>query len=220
MPTALTFTTLQEDVRQYIERGSATYDTAVYEQIPKWINLTERRIARELKVQGFIRSVTSQMVAAEPVLQKPDRWRETISINFGTNIGTATTYNQRTPLRELAYEALILYWPNRATTGVPRFYADYDYQHWIVGPSPAEAYPFECMFWELPPLLDMANQTNYLTENAPNALLNGTLDQAYSFLKNDAEKAKYKAEYDRDMAALSGEDLQKILDRYYKRNTS
>jgi len=220
MPAELTFTTLKARIRDYIERGSAAYDLKVDENLPTFINLTERRMARELKIQGFQEVVTAQMIVSQAVYQKPDRWRETISINFGTNLGTATTFNQRTPLRELSYEALLQYWPNRTVTGTPRFYADYNYQNFIFAPTPSQTFPFELLYWQLPPLLDDSNQTNWLTEYAPNALLHGCLDEAYSFLNNNDQKAKYKAEYDRDMAALSGEDLQKILDRYYKRTTS
>jgi hypothetical protein len=51
MATTTTFTTLKEDIRRYLERGfTLASDAIVYEQIPRLINLAERRIARELKV--------------------------------------------------------------------------------------------------------------------------------------------------------------------------
>lgn len=220
MATEFTFTTLKETVRSYIERGSAKYDTVTNTQIPVAINLTERRMARELKIQGFQRSVFFTMQASLGVYQKPDRWRETISINIGTNLATATTFNQRVLLRELSYESATNYWPNRTTTGTPKFYADYDYEHYLFVPTPSTTFPAEILYWELPPLLDDRTQTNYLTDFAPNPLLHGTLAEMFGYLRNEQERAKWAAEYDRDMAALSGEDLQKILDRNYKRSTS
>ncbi len=48
----MTFTSLKEDVRRYLERGYVD-DTTVYEQLPRLINLAERAIATELKFQGF-----------------------------------------------------------------------------------------------------------------------------------------------------------------------
>lgn len=220
MPVAMTYTSLIDDVRLNIERGSATYDPSVSEYIPKAINLTERRIARELKIQGFQSYVVFMMKPSLGVYQKPNLWRETISVNVGTNISTATTFNERVNLRELAYEAAIAYWPNRTTTGTPRFYSDYGYSALLITPTPAVGNPCELAFWGLPPQLDDTTQTNYLTEFAPNALLHGTLDEMFGYLRNDADKAKWKTEYDRDMAALNGEDLQKIIDRNYKRQTS
>ena len=99
MPTAMTFTSLLTDLRQYLERGTSV-DTTVFEQLPRLINLAERDIARKLKIQGFINVVTSAMAAGTSVYAKPDRWRDTISINFG--IGAAN--NQRTPLFPRSYE--------------------------------------------------------------------------------------------------------------------
>ena len=85
MAQTMTFTTLQEDIRRYLERG-ATYasDPVVYEQIPRLINLAERRISRELKIQGFINVVTGTLTVGQSVYSKPDRWRDTVSINIGT----------------------------------------------------------------------------------------------------------------------------------------
>jgi hypothetical protein len=88
MATTMTFTTLQEDVRRYLERGSSfASDPVVFEQIPRLINLAERRIARELKVQGFINVVTGTLQSGNAVYAKPDRWRDTVSINIGVGPG-------------------------------------------------------------------------------------------------------------------------------------
>lgn len=106
------------------------------------------------------------------------------------------------------------------TNGVPKFYADYDYAHWLIAPSPDAAYPWEILYWALPPPLDATNTTNWLTNYAPNTLLHASLVELYGFLNQPDQMALWKQEYDRDMGALVGEDLQKIVDRYYKRQTS
>lgn len=210
MATTLTFTTLQEDVRRYLERGSTfASDPVVHEQIPRLINLAERRIARELKIQGFINVVTGTLQAGVAVYAKPDRWRDTVSIN----IGTGAQNNTRKVLFTRAYEYLLSYWPDRTATDRPIFYADYDYTHWIYSPTPDADYPFEVLYYELPPLLDDVVQTNWLTEYAPQLLLYGTLLEATPFLKNDERISVWQSMYDRSAAMLNGEDLAKILDR-------
>jgi len=216
MPAAMTFTTLKQDLQRYSERGEAVFDQTVYDQLPSIINTAERRIARELKIQGFINVVTSAMVANQRAYAKPDRWRETISMSIGTGTGN----NTRVFLKEMSYEAAGTYWTSMSTASVPRFYADYDYENWLISPTPAAAYPWEILYWELPPLLDDTTTTNWLTDYAPNALLHGALVEMFGFVRNDEDMAKWKAEFDRDMGALAGEDLQKIVDRYYKRATS
>lgn len=208
MPTAMTFTSLQEDVRRYLERGYVD-DTTVYEQLPRLINLAERAIATELKFQGFINVVTSTWVAGTSVYQKPDRWRTTVSINFGTG----TDNNSRTPVYARSYEYCRSYWPDSTQRDVPLFYADYDYQHWLITPTPDANYPVEAVYYQQPPLLDDTNQTNWLTDYAPNALLYRTLLETVPFLKNDDRIGTWQAMYSQQMQAINTQDIQKITDR-------
>jgi hypothetical protein len=210
MATTMTFTTLQEDVRRYLERGNSyASDPVVYEQIPRLINLAERRISRELKVQGFINVVTGTLAVGQAVYPKPDRWRDTVSVN----IGTGAQNNTRKVVFSRAYEYLLSYWPDRTATEEPIFYSDYDYDHWLIAPTPDAEYPFEILYYEIPPLLDDVVQTNWLTEYAPQLLLYGTLLEATPFLKNDERIPVWQSMYDRAAAMLNGEDLAKILDR-------
>jgi hypothetical protein len=210
MATTMTFTTLQEDVRRYLERGNSyASDPVVYEQIPRLINLAERRISRELKVQGFINVVTGTFAVGQAVYPKPDRWRDTVSVN----IGTGAQNNTRKVVFSRAYEYLLSYWPDRTATEEPIFYSDYDYDHWLIAPTPDAEYPFEILYYEIPPLLDDVVQTNWLTEYAPQLLLYGTLLEATPFLKNDERIPVWQSMYDRAAAMLNGEDLAKILDR-------
>lgn len=210
MATSMTFESLKQDVKRYLERSAtASLDPTFADQLPRLINLAERRIARELKIQGFLTAVTGTMTVGQSVIPKPDRWRDTISIN----VGTGTGFNERKTLYARSYEYLRSYWPNSDETDQPEFYADYNYDNWLIAPSAALAYPFEVLYYELPPLLDDATQTNWLTENAPQLLLYGTLLEATPFLKNDERIPTWQSMYDRAAAMLNGEDLAKILDR-------
>ena len=210
MATTMTFTTLQEDVRRYLERGDTlASDAVVYEQLPRLINLAERRIARELKVQGFINVVNGALTAGQSVYDKPDRWRDTVSFS----IGTGTSNNTYKTLFTRDYEYLRKYWPDATQTDTPVFYSDYDYSHWLISPTPDADYPFEILYYELPALLDDSVQTNWITEFAPQLLLYGTLLEATPFIKNDERIPVWQDMYDRAAAMLNGEDLGKVLDR-------
>jgi len=207
---SMTFATLQDDVKRYLERGSsAAQDPVFIAQLPSLINFAERRIAQELKIEGFINVVTGNFTIGEPVLSKPDRWRDTVS----WAVGTGTGYNTRQQLYTRAYEYLGLYWPDRTATDTPEFYADYDSTHWLVAPTPDVEYPFEILYYELPQLLSDSVQTNWITEYAPQLLLYATLLEAAPFLKNDERISIWQAMYDRSAATLNGEDIAKILDR-------
>lgn len=203
MSYAMTFTSLLEDVRRYLERGfTAESDPIVYQQLPRLVTLAERRIARELKIQGFVRAVTTPLAANTAVYQKPDRWRDTISM----------TVNGR-PIFARSYEYCRGYWPDEAQTAAPEFYCDYDYQHWLIVPTPSAADTLQVLYYEQPRFIDEDNQTNWLTDYAPDALLYATLLEATPFLKNDERVATWQAMYDRAAQALGGEDLKRILDR-------
>lgn len=215
MPQAMTFNTLKDDVRSYLERGaSASTDPIVFAQIPNLINLAERRISRDLKIQGFQTVVVTTMQTGVAVVAKPDRWRETISMN----IGTGNQNNTRVQIFPRAYEYCRTYWPDQTQVDEPVFYADYNYTNWLFVPTPDQDYPIEILYYELPALLDDTNQTNWLTEFAPNLLLYATLLEATPFLKNDERIPVWQTMYAQAAQALNGEDLKKILDRGAVRN--
>lgn len=84
-----------------------------------------------------------------------------------------------------AYEYCRLYWPDLSETGAPVFYADIDYNHYLVVPTPQVAYPFQITYYETPDHLSDANQENWLSQNAPDLLLYACLLETAPFLKND-----------------------------------
>lgn len=211
MAEVLTFNSLLTDLRQYLERGTSV-DPTVFEQLPRLVNLAERQLANSLKLLGFVAVVTDTWTVGQSVVPKPDRWRATISINFGVG---ATQI--RTPLFARSYEYVRRYWPDEDLTDQPKFYAEYDYFNWLIAPSANFAYPFEVNYWELPVLLDNANQTNWTTDFAPNALLHGCLLQATPFLKNDERIQIWQGIYDRDVAILEQQDIKRIIDRQVTR---
>ena len=210
MPTAMTYASLKQDMQRYLERGATlATDPSVYEQLPSLINLAERRLARELKIQGTVTAVNGTMLAGTAVYAKPDRWRETVSMNFGSGVG----YNNREEIFPRSYEYCRKYWPNDTQTGSPRFYADYDYSNWLIIPTPSDNFPFEILYYEQPPYLDDNVQTNWWTEYAPNALLYAALMEAAPFLKNAEAIQVWEGFYNRAIASLNGEDLRQIVDR-------
>lgn len=210
MPVAMTYTSLLNDIRAYLERGATlATDPTVYEQLPNLVNLAERRLQRDIKVVGTISVVSSTMIDGTTVYAKPDRWRETVSMFAGVGAG----FNTRKEIYPRSYEYCRSFWPNQTSTGTPRFYADYDYQHWLIVPTPDEAYPYEILYNEQPVYLDDNTQTNWFTEYAPDALLYGSLLEAQPFLKNEEMITVWDQFYNRSIAAINGEDLRQIVDR-------
>lgn len=197
----MTYDSLNTMVLQYLERR----DAAVVEAIPTFITLAEFEIAQQIKTLGQMQVVEGNMIAGEPVIAKPARWRKTVSMEVTVN-------GAKSPVLLRKYEYLKSYTPDATTTGLPKFYADYDYEHWLVAPTPDEDYAFEVLYYERIEPLSSQNQTNWLTQNAPNAMLFGTLLQAMPFLKNDARQI-FQQKYQEAIAALKTEDVTRVGDR-------
>ena len=198
----MTYDSLAADVESYLERD----DTATVSKIPTFIMLAEQNLAAQIKLLGNLMVNTSTMVIGQATIDKPARWRKTVSMNI-------TVSGQRQPVLLRKYEYLREYWPDPALTDVPKFYADYDYTHWIVSPTPDTAYAFEVLYYERPQPLDSSNQSNWFTQYAPQALLYGSLLQAMPFLKNDGRTAMWQQQYDSILMALKTEDVTRIGDR-------
>ena len=197
----MTYDSLTATVLQYLERK----DAAVVDAIPTFISLTEFEVAQEIKTLGQLQIAESAMTAANPVLQKPARWRKTVSMNVVVN-------GARQPVYLRKYEYLKSYWPDSSKTSVPEYYADTDWDHWYVAPTPDSAYNFEVLYYERIEPLSSTNQTNWLTQNAPNAMLFGTLLQAMPFLKND-QRVIFQQKYSESLQALKAEDIARVGDR-------
>lgn len=221
--TALTYTSLQADLQNYLERGSPK-DVIVFNQIPRLITLAEKAIATAIKVQGFLVPVTANFQAGVSVYAKPNRWRETVSMFYGIkSTPAAINKNKRVPIFPRSYEYCRTYWPDASITdpeNPPQFYADWDYQHWLIAPTPVEAQPWEINYYQLPPLLSDTNQTNWLTEYAPNMLLYRALLEATPFLKNDDRIPTWQAMYQEQLATVNQQDLSKVADREAVRSTA
>ena len=198
----MTYDSLVLDIQQYLER----IDAATLAKIPLFIMLCEQKLAADIKFLGNLTVNASTMTIGANVIDKPARWRKTVSMNI-------TVAGERQPVLLRKYEYLREYWPNATTTEVPKYYCDYDYTHWLVAPTPALAYEFEVLYYERAQPLDSSNQTNWFTQYAPQAMLYGSLLQAMPYLKNDARLPLWKSEYDEIVRVLKGEDLTRIGDR-------
>jgi hypothetical protein len=197
----MTYDSLTATVLQYLERK----DAAVVAAIPTFISLTEFEIAQEIKTLGQLQVAEANMTAGNPVLQKPARWRKTVSMNVTTPTGDQPVFLRK-------YEYLRNYAPSSSTSGVPQYYADTDWDHWYLAPTPDQAYAFEVLYYERIEPLSSTNQTNWLTQNAPNAMLFGTLLQAMPFLKND-QRVIFQQKYTEALNSLKTEDVARVGDR-------
>lgn len=199
MPAAMTYDSLVQDLKDYCERSDAPF----INQIPRFIMMAENRIASESKPLGFVRTVSGTLT--DSVMDKPARWRKTK--NFAITVNGERRY-----LYERKYEYCRTFWPDPSVQDIPIYYADYDYEHFFIAPTPDVAYTFELQYYERPTPLDTVNQTNWNTQYAPQVLLYATLMEAMPFLKTSERIPEFQALYDRAIGAIVKEDGERIID--------
>jgi hypothetical protein len=204
MSAITTYATLLADIEAYAER----HDKEFTRQIPRFIALAENALATKVRGLGTLKVVTGKLTQSTPVLAKPSRWRETVSVNitFGT---------RRRMLHLRTYEYLRSVCPDVAVEEAPRFYADYDEEHFLIGPTPNRNYQFELMYYEKPEPLSESNQTNWTTQKAPQLLLYGALLEAQTFLKQDQRTQLFAALYNQAVADVETASKRHIMDRSF-----
>lgn len=208
---AMTYTSLFNQVLAYLDRS----DASTQAQVPNFIAQAEQRMCRESKNIGFEVYVVSNFIIGQAIYQKPGRWRRNISFNYGTG----DAQNTRVQMEIRSYEYTVLYWPDRTQLGAPLYYSDYGYNNFIVCPTPDIAYPFEFSYLELPEPITEENQTNWITNFAPDVLLYATLLEAIPFLKDDERVPIWNEKYQTAMASLNGQDDQRLTDRATNRTS-
>ena len=197
MSVIMTYDSLVLNIQQYMERDDADFIA----QIPNLIALAESSIAAELKTYLQLIVVETSLASAQTVLNKPARWRKTVSMKVN---------GQPILLRSQDYVAMYI---SESSTGQPVYYADYDYNNWNFAPTPDQAYSVEIIYYaEIQPL-DAANQQNLWTSIAPQAMLYGALLQAQGYLKALDKLAVWKQYYTDAITAIKTEDNNRRIDR-------
>lgn len=200
----MTYDSLVADVITYSERNDAGFIA----QIPRLIMMTEQNIASQIKTLMQLVVVDTTLLAGTAVLEKPVRWRKTISMKVNG-----------APIVQRSMDYITQY-QSESDDGLPLYYAEYDYDHWALAPVPDDAYPVEIIYYSRIQPLDQENQENLLTREAPQALLYGTLLQAQGYLKSLDKIPVWKGYYDDAISALTGEDAKRKTDRNTNRQDS
>ena len=197
MSVVMTYDSLVANIIDYSERDDADFVAA----IPNLIALAESSIAAELKTYLQLTVVETTLATNQAVLNKPARWRKTVSMKVN---------GQPITLRSQDYVAM---YQSESNNGQPIFYAEYDYSNWNFAPIPDASYPVEIIYYSEIQPLDENNQQNLFTAVAPQAMLYGTLLQAQGFLKALDKLPVWKQYYTDALSALKKEDNTRRVDR-------
>jgi hypothetical protein len=180
----MNYATLADLIQSYAENDETTFVA----NIPNFVKLAEERIYRYVKIPNLRASTTLTAVIGDQNLTVPANFVKPDSLEVVIS-GVSTNLIPKDPdfLRE-AY-------PTAATTGVPLYYAVFDNDTIRVAPTPGVAYSFTLTYTAKPDSIVTAG-TNWLGDNAEQALLYGSLVEAYTYMKGEPDLlALYEARF-------------------------
>lgn len=205
MVFVLTYDSLVTQITNYCVRVG---DTDFANEIPFFVRTAENKCARDIKSLIYKVTAAFSLTAGVPIYQKPNLWRETVSLWYGNGTGN----NTRNYLIPAGYEYCRAYWPDDTQTSTPIYYSDTTQNNFIVSPTPDQSYPGEIVYYANPPYLDTLNQTNMITEVVPELLVYACLVEASDYLKNDDDFQRHTASYQRVLQTVDTEDKGRITD--------
>jgi len=200
---SFTFATLKTAIQDYTDNAEATFVT----NLPNFIKAAEDRIFEAVDLEYFRKNVTSAMTASDQFLSVPDDLLAVFSLQI-------TTSGSESFLLQKDVNYLREYTPNASTTGVPKYYAVFSVDHFLLAPTPNSAYTVELHYYYRPTsLVDSGSSTTWMSANAPNVLLYGALFEAYTFMKGEQDViAIYEKRFMDGLARLK--DLGEARENY------
>ena len=183
---SFTFTTLKTAIQDYTDNSETSFVT----HLPDFIKAAEEKIFKGVDLDIFRRNVTSAFTSSDEFLSVPSDYLASFSLQI-TSTGSESFLLQKDVnyLRE--------YTPASTTTGLPKYYARFDTDNFIVAPTPNSNYTLELHYYYRPTSITASSDgTSWLGTNAPFALLYGSLIEAYYYMKGEPDViAQYEKNY-------------------------
>lgn len=183
-----TYSDLNTAIASWLNRSDLT------SQIPDFIRLAEFDIYRRLRVRGAEKALSSAISSG--VVAVPSDFAEMKHCYLDGSPAT--------PLEWVSVAWLMQTYPNRSSDGTPGYIAQ-DGGNFVFGPYPDGTYTLKGTYYARQTALSASNETNWLTREAPDALLYGSLWMARGFLHDDARLPVWKALYEEAVAAIKRE---------------
>lgn len=179
-------------------------------QLAMFTQQAEQKIYSTVQIPALRRNVTGNLTAGNTYLTAPSDFLYNYSLAVISATG-AYTYliNKDVNFIREAY-------PDPTATGLPKHYAYFDENTYILGPTPDAAYATELHYGYYPESIVTAG-TTWLGDEFDSALLNGALVEAIRFMKGEEDLvANYQTMYMQSMALLKNLGDGKLREDAYR----
>jgi len=187
---AWTYSTLVQAIKDFTQYDETTFNS----NINTFIQNAEERLLYAVDLEVFRKNQTGNMGSGNKYLTVPADYLSPFSLSVTVNGSTNFLL-----MKDVEY--LQEYNPTGAT-GVPKYYALFDVDNFIIAPVPAGNYSVELHYYYRPESIVTAN-TTWLGDNAQQALLYGCLVEAYTFMKGEPDLLNlYNQRFNESLARL------------------
>ncbi len=205
-----TYSELVTQIRDYCETDSNVLTTTIVNDI---IEHAELKIFREIDLDVFKKYKTASLTSSDAFVAMPGasptdfEFARYVHIFSPSGSLGGLTDNERVTLQKKDSSYINEYWPNRTSTGVPKYYANWDNDTIILAPTPNAAYTIELAYNAQPTGLSSSNTTTWVSNNAPQLLLYACLIEAFKFLKNPDMLNIYTVSYKEELQTMGQEQM-------------
>jgi len=175
---SFTYDQLKQAIQDYTENS----ETSFVANLPLFIRAAEERILKNVQLDLFRRNQTAALTQANPYLNCPSDFLAPFSLSYTLN-------NEKTFVEFKDVSFVQTYSPNATTQGLPKYYAQFDVDNFLVGPTPNANLDVELHYLYRPTSITAGagGGTTWISTNGELALLYGSLVEAYIFMKGEAD---------------------------------
>jgi hypothetical protein len=175
---AITHSNFLTQVRNYTEVDSNVFTDALLDE---FIRNVELNIASKVDYDDLRKYATTSTIASQRYLSMPSDLIYLRSVQV-TNSGVRDFLEKRDT-------SFISEFNPSETTGVPKYYANWDDQNIVLAPTPNSAYTIQINYIIDPPHFTSTNST-FLSTYQDQLLLYGVLAECFSYLKGPMDMYK------------------------------
>ena len=184
---AYTLTDLQTDIRGYTEVGSNVFTDSVVNRL---IQNAENKIYREVDSDQDRHYATSSLIVGNRYVTIPADLRLIRYVQLTDSAGNQYYLEQR----DTSFMAEYYSTPDTAAVDIPKYYANWDEDFWVVAPTPDKTYSITLAYNKEPVSLTDATVSGtgtFLSNKYQDLILYGSLVNAYGYLKGPADMLQY-----------------------------